>query len=871
MASRALIRTDAIGMVFNRLAAVRARPSLWIGQAGVDSLTIYGFFKDFSIEVDAATSKLSLSVEGLSKAAPIKPLSVDVAWPNVGDPDGTKPADNATNSADPNSPFGPDRTVAQVRQSIDEFEAVAGPGGQIDQAFDGISADLAGARSDIAAALLALANTQGAVTSLETLVNIRPNLISNGSAERQLDGLEFTGCTVVPVTDNSFGPHFAITPQSGASLIAVYLPTFSAGPNRTYTVAADSQIRLSGGTASCYTRIIFLDANGALIGSTPDNQPFVNGAHDFDITPAGRAKHAYQATSPAGTVRARVVFVVAGFTPGSLTDCRLRQVKAELGVLPPTSYSYGGNAATDALVRQVDASRANDFAANASRFVNVEARVTTVEADVTSASANYTTLANTVAIANASQATFNSTLTARFRQGSPNLLPNPSGEDDLNGWIPVGEGWAVIRGYWTGPFFQNAGGAEGTYMIRDVDVEAGLGYSLSAGMAPDAPLAGQVYYLWLDAGYNQIGGPISELRGYGWVREASGVAVAPPGAVRARIVMRRAFAGPNIRFRELQFQEGPATDYRNDATLAYSFGRINDLSVITANANAVLASRTSTVEAQLAGTANSGLKQSIATVDQKAQAGVDAQSAVAQLSQSVTAQFQGVGAALATKADASITQAALADFAGKLAAYIRLRALAGTNSAEIDVVATEAYSRIIFRAAQFLFEGDAIFDGSVFIKKLFRDDMSQIGRDADGAFRVFGLGNAGLHPSFLIELPNCDCNQKSVVELVVHQSNTSAFPTGGVPAYDGGVKVRVVYPNGQYEEKDLGNFVERFMKFTIPAGQGIGTVRVQAAVYNGNTNFTEGSGTQADPYILHKSVDNSITYIDVEATWRFIG
>lgn len=71
MDARSIIRTDAIDKVFGRLAAVRARPSLWIGQDGVESLTIYGFFKDFSIEVGPHVSKLSLSIEGLSKAPPV--------------------------------------------------------------------------------------------------------------------------------------------------------------------------------------------------------------------------------------------------------------------------------------------------------------------------------------------------------------------------------------------------------------------------------------------------------------------------------------------------------------------------------------------------------------------------------------------------------------------------------------------------------------------------------------------------------------------------------------------------------------------------------------------------------------------------------
>lgn len=109
MTTNALISTSAIDSVFSRIATVRATPSLWIGQAGFDSLTIYGFFKEFSIEAGDAVSKLSLSIEGLSTAGKVEPFAPgagSVDWPNVGDPDGTKPANNATNGRDPTSPLG---------------------------------------------------------------------------------------------------------------------------------------------------------------------------------------------------------------------------------------------------------------------------------------------------------------------------------------------------------------------------------------------------------------------------------------------------------------------------------------------------------------------------------------------------------------------------------------------------------------------------------------------------------------------------------------------------------------------------------------------------------------------------------------------
>lgn len=106
MAVRALLRSDAVDMVANRIAAVRARPCLWIGDAGVEALSIYGFFKDFSIEVGENVSTLQLAVEGLSTAGKIAPIAVvpgDVSWEDIKDdnPAKPKPEDGATVGATP--------------------------------------------------------------------------------------------------------------------------------------------------------------------------------------------------------------------------------------------------------------------------------------------------------------------------------------------------------------------------------------------------------------------------------------------------------------------------------------------------------------------------------------------------------------------------------------------------------------------------------------------------------------------------------------------------------------------------------------------------------------------------------------------------
>jgi len=102
MTVRALLRSDAVDLVANRIAAVRARPCLWIAEESLQALSIYGFFKDFSIEVGENVSTLSLSVEGLSTAGKVAPLVGDVSWSDVKDDDPAhpKPQDGADVTGD---------------------------------------------------------------------------------------------------------------------------------------------------------------------------------------------------------------------------------------------------------------------------------------------------------------------------------------------------------------------------------------------------------------------------------------------------------------------------------------------------------------------------------------------------------------------------------------------------------------------------------------------------------------------------------------------------------------------------------------------------------------------------------------------------
>ncbi|MCW2395894.1 MULTISPECIES: hypothetical protein [unclassified Sphingobium] len=67
MTLRTRIESDDVDDIVTRVAALRARPTVWLGEEGFASLTIYGFYKNFAIDLALPTmSFASFSVEGLA-------------------------------------------------------------------------------------------------------------------------------------------------------------------------------------------------------------------------------------------------------------------------------------------------------------------------------------------------------------------------------------------------------------------------------------------------------------------------------------------------------------------------------------------------------------------------------------------------------------------------------------------------------------------------------------------------------------------------------------------------------------------------------------------------------------------------------------
>lgn len=187
MAVRALLRSDAVDAVANRIASVRARPCLWIGEASLEALSIYGFFKDFSIEVGENVSTLSLSVEGLSNAGKVAPLIGDVSWTDIKDDDPAhpKPQDGATVGATP--------------AERDTINGLVTGAATIDAALAAAQAAIAQAQADIAEISGAVEGDFGplmqAINDLENEVDVvQGNITSLQSAasavQQSVNGLQ---------------------------------------------------------------------------------------------------------------------------------------------------------------------------------------------------------------------------------------------------------------------------------------------------------------------------------------------------------------------------------------------------------------------------------------------------------------------------------------------------------------------------------------------------------------------------------------------------------------------------------------------------------------------------------------------------------
>jgi hypothetical protein len=348
MSTRALIRTAALDTVANRIAAVRGQPSLWLGDAGLDTLTIYGFFKEFSIEVGENVSTVVLSIEGLSRAAPQNTIDrgIESYW-QAAAPTGAADGDLWFDTDDGNKQYRYDGTTWQVAQDNTIGLAIAAAA-DAQATADGKAATFIGEStptaegigdlwfrpstgflmrwngatwvdisnlgatpaqvSAIAAALTAAENAQDTADGkIDTFYQASPPTGSIGDLWFDIDDgnkqYRHNGTTWAVVQDGSIG--LAISAAAGAQATADgKVTTYSGESTPTATALGDLWFKPSTGVLKRWSGSTWVDVSnlGATAAQIASISAALTAAENAQATADGKIETFYQASAPSGTV-----------------------------------------------------------------------------------------------------------------------------------------------------------------------------------------------------------------------------------------------------------------------------------------------------------------------------------------------------------------------------------------------------------------------------------------------------------------------------------------------------------------------------------------------------------------------------------------
>lgn len=627
---------------------------------------------------------------------------VTAVWDDVRDPNLTKPEDNATLGATMfDNVFNSDGSLYMPMGG--EFDP-----SDIYSSLGIVQDDLASTRADLLAASSALALTQAQVTETVTLLKIRPNLQKNGGFGQGLTGLINLPASAAVIQNNGLWGTYLQHQQNGAA--SMVMPPLNIAAGVTYTASFDSVLIATAGQS--YVAVSYWtgpDGTGTgyfpAVYSTPRQATF-----DFSDT----TRQAFSFTTPAGYQSLRLQLITDGVA--GITVAAFRKVKLERGGLPASLWSDEATAnSVDASIREVDTARINDFASQASRFVGVESRVAATEGVANSAYAGYITTADTLATFTGSQASFNSAVVARFDAvegvaggAAAGVITNSDAIVGLNAalstyQVAVNARFGTNEGNITTALTaaSNAQSSVTTLnqTLRSVInanpnllVNGGLRNGLT-GLGYSAPIA-----VYDDVNWGRLLGianngetivtfpPIAYLNGGPITVSFDSSFFAASGHCKVEV---GCYNGPNATGGALAFPQSAiqtSGDFSNTTRREFSFTPPNG---------------TQSLQVRLIARDVTGVQRIAFRRIQLERR--DGPASV----------FSDDATDLALSASVTIQAGTLAELNGKLQAYIRLTAIAGTSEAKFEVVATEGYSRIRLTADTIVLDGDVIASGTV--------------------------------------------------------------------------------------------------------------------------------------------------------------
>lgn len=705
MTTNALINTSAVDDVVSRIVAVRARPSLWIGQAGIDSLTVYGFFKDFSIEVGDSVSKLSLSVEGLSTAAKVAPLLASVEWEDVKDTGGKKPDDNATYGAPGSSPVGSSTAsaiVANVAALQAQIDSIIVAGGS-DAAGAAAAASAAAAARDAAIVARDTANTaatqsaaaRDAATAAQALAIDAKNLAASSAAAATGSASSAAGSASTAAskaTDAGLSASSASGYANTATTQAGLAAGSAAGASTSASGAASSSTSAGNSASAANSARVAAEAArdaasgsaGASAGSASTAAGSAtaagNSASAANTSAANAATSAGQANSYAGNASSSATAAATSATNASGSANTAATQATNAANSAGTSGLSATAASASASVATTQAGNAAASASSAHSYSDLAA----VQAGNASTSAGSASSSAAAATASAAAARQSATLSASVGPGILNRNPTFSEWPGGTGTLPTYWGdWA------SGNEAIQAAGINGNPFRLQFNAPAnrdtGTVQSFSAGFVKaifevtaemdTAQGAGCLIY-----GLSANGGEIIFSRPLNFATDPDNAGwVSAPGTggggnfrrtwsifcdtpVNGNIVLWNVYLFANwsafgarpaktILFHSARFRpasDGEIAGKRADGNASAALAQISSNASVQASVNAAQAATNATLTAQLAGTGPSSLK---ATIDSNAAAAATATAAVASRSTVLEAAVRAGSANLVVNGD----------------------------------------------------------------------------------------------------------------------------------------------------------------------------------------------------------------------------
>jgi hypothetical protein len=415
MTANAVIRTDALDVVFNRLAAVRAQPSLWIGKSCIDSLTVYGFFKDFSIEVGDTVSKLSLSIEGLSTAAKIEPIGLtqdqldDIATALA-----TAQAASAAITSEAVARSGADgalatridnvvstvgsNTSAISTETTARTNADGALGTRIDNVVATVGSNTTAISTEITSRTTADSALGNRIDNISATFSSNPNLCPDVSEWTCLNN---AGFGISPY----WGPAIQAAPTTLGEAEYARSPAIPVAGGAAYTLSCDLIGFQAINGAYAEADMYAVNRGGALTGysgrSIPARTDFANGVPRYVVN----------WTPPAGSVAVYVRLLGYETSPGDIQVIGLRRPKLEFGAVA-TAYSLEGQSVRSAAsIKDEATARASADGALATRATNLEAtsgsnvaRLNTVESVASDAYGRSRAFVRQIAVAGSGRA-----------------------------------------------------------------------------------------------------------------------------------------------------------------------------------------------------------------------------------------------------------------------------------------------------------------------------------------------------------------------------------------------------------------------------------------------------------------------------------